>query len=447
MSVQFEYGKWATTSRPEELRGFLRDIYDSRLFSEQSDELGEEAVTDKRYQPFLQFDGHRFRARNYVGFIQNDDEVIEIYPKVFRDIDDVENNKALMLRHLFYWFGYCRKWRFPYTKAGLETHEIDSFPELIIHLMAQQFLETVSSQPLSIYEPVEEGLRTPRGSINFKRYLTNSFSTGNLHIVDCDYEPFAFNNRVNRIIKHCARLLLGQTRLSENTRLLQETIFVLDDVDDVSCTVHDVASSSLNPFFENYRIVLDICHSILTQQLYSSNLNDLRQWCLLFPMEYIFEDFVAGFLDNHFPKDWKVEYQKSDRYLTDEPKAFRMQHDIFLTHRASGRRLIVDTKYKLRHANFKADLKKGIDQSDLYQMTAYGFRRGCDNVLLLYPNLGEVKAGPDRFKISSGFGDGTSIDVTACEIPFWSIIAFDRLQTEMHVALDRLLMDFERLQS
>lgn len=442
MSLLFEYGSWTTISKPDDLRVFLREIYDARLFNETVDDLGEEAATDKRYQPFLQFDGARIRARNYVGFIQNDDEVIEIYPKVFRGLGEAAD-RSPMLRHLFFWFGYCRKWKFPFTQASLDTQDLDSFPELIIHLMAQKFLETVSIQPLSIYEPVEEGLRTPRGSINFKRYLTNGFSTGNLHIVDCDYEPFAFNNRVNRIIKHCARLLLGQTRLSENIRTLQETIFVLDDVDDVVCTVHDIASSSLNPFFEDYRAVLDICHSILTQQLYSNNLNDLRQWCLLFPMEYIFEDFVAGFLETHFSEEWRIEYQKSDRYLTDEPKAFRMQHDIFLTHKESQRKLIVDTKYKLRPLDYKNDTKKGIDQSDLYQMTAYAFRRGCESVLLLYPNVGETALEPDSFKIRSEFPGAEEVTVVAADLPFWSIEALDGLQSEMTIALDRLLKSFD----
>lgn len=439
MSLLFEYGKWATTSRPEALQAFLREIYDARLFTEQVDDVDEEAATDKRYQPFLQFDGSRIRARNYVGFIQNEDEVIEIYPKVFRDLGDEYRDRSLMLRHLFYWFGYCRKWKFPFTQAGLDTQDFESFPELIIHLMAQKLFETVSSQPLSIYEPIEEGLRTPRGSINFKRYLTNGFSTGNLHIVDCDYEPFAFNNRVNRIIKHCSRLLLGQTRLPENIRTLQETIFVLDEVDDVVCTIHDVASSSLNAFFEDYRVVLDICHSILSQQLYSSNLYNLRQWCLFFPMEYLFEDFVAGFLETHFSKDWKVEYQKSDRYLCEEPKkVFKMQHDIFLTHKATGRKLIVDTKYKLRSPDFKKDDKKGIDQSDLYQMTAYAFRRGCESVLLLYPNIGESLVDPDLFKIRSGFVGTDTVSVVASEIPFWSMSAFEGLSNKIIDALDFL---------
>ena len=48
-------------------------------------------------------------------------------------------------------------------------------------------------------------------------------------------------------------------------------------------------------------------------------------------MEYIFEDFLAGFLENKFSKDWKIEYQKSDEYLSNIPRVFNMQHDMCLS--------------------------------------------------------------------------------------------------------------------
>ena len=93
-------------------------------------------------------------------------------------------------------------------------------------------------------------------------------------------------------------------------------------------------------------------------------------------MEYIFEDFISGFLENKFSSDWNVEYQKSNMNLSTNPEAFRMQHDIFLTSRRDKtKKIIVDTKYKLRDSNFKEDKKKGISQADLYQMVSYALRK------------------------------------------------------------------------
>lgn len=438
MTLLFEYSDWARVPQAAELKELLREVWSQRLFVNADDELTEDQE-DKLYQPYLKFDGNQIRANNFVGFIQNGADVIEIYPKVFRELPGGHEQKDLMLRHIFYWFSYCRRWRFPFTQASLDTVDIDQFPELIINLIAQKFWETVSNQPLTLYQPIEEALQTPRGSINFKRYIANNFSRGNHHIIDCDHEPFLFDNRVNRIIKHCSRLLMTQTKFAENIRILQETVFILDEVTDVPCTLHDVDSAIINSFFEDYLFLMDSCRMILGQQLYSSRPYDLSQWCLLFPMEYIFEDFFAGFLESKFSRRWKIEYQKSNAYLVDEPRAFQMQHDIFLTDN-SGRKIIVDTKYKIRDANFKQDKKKGVSQSDLYQMVSYALKRGCTELLLVYPNISETLNDGDAFEIISGFEGHEKVRITAIEIPFWSFNDFQGLDDALFASVDKQLM-------
>ncbi|MCX6230914.1 MAG: restriction endonuclease [Bacteroidetes bacterium] len=443
----FEYNEWKSIKNKDDLLLILQGIWKQRLFVDSETETIEEQ-NDKRFQPFLNFDGNEIRANNYVGFIQNDEEVIEIYPKVFRNTENAIEKKELMLQHIFYWFSYCRKWKFPFNKASLDTKDIFEFPELIINLMANQFLETVSKQPLTIYQQLEEALQTPRGSINFKRYINNSFSHGNFQNIDCDYEPFLFDNKINRIIKYCSRLLLNQTKFYENQRMLQEVIFILDEVDDQPYTLHDIERITFNSFFEDYSILMDSCKLILSQQLYSNNTYDLSQWCLLFPMEYIFEDFFAGFLEEKFQKEWKVEYQKSEKYLATNEEGknvFNMQHDIFLTLKENpDLKVIVDTKYKLRPSSFKTDLKKGIEQNDLYQMVSYAFKRGCTDILLVYPNLSETLNHEDKFEIDSGFPLNEKINVTAIEIPFWSFTNFYKLETEMEKSITKNLNDIKQ---
>lgn len=427
MPLLFEYGETVTIQDRQTLEQSLIELWRQRLFVYPEAESPEE-ISDNTYQPFLKFDGNRIRANNYVGFIQTGEDLIEIFPKVFRNVPDIQSKRSLMLRHIFYWFNYCRKWRFPFNRTSLDNIDIDSFPELIINLIANQFVEAVSGNPLTMYLPLEEALVTPRGSINFARYASQSLSRGNFHKLECDYEPFLFDNKLNRIIKYCTRLLLSQTKFAENQRVLQEITFILSDVEDRAFTSADLDSLSINPFFGEYVSVIDSCRTVLNQQLYSSTAYDLSQWCLLFPMEYIFEDFIAGFLETHFSSEWKVEYQKSDRYVSDDPKAFQMRHDIFLTSRdGSDRTIIVDPKYKMRPADFKKDPKKGIAQADLYQMLAYAVKRGCTEVVLLYPNTAEMLKPVDRFLIRSGFDSFYEISVTAMEIPFWSAEGIEAL--------------------
>lgn len=416
MKHLFEYGHWEKVKNSKALKDLLISIW--KMNDNFLEDEAEENKTDKYYQPFLSFSNDEVRAKNYVGFIQTADDLVEIYPKVFRNCP--EKNKKEMLRHLFFWLSYCRKWNFRFSQAQLSELEIDEFPELIIHLISTYFLETITNQPFAMYQSIEEEMQTPRGSINFKRYIENSLSKANYQNIECDYEPFLLDNKVNRMIKYCSRLLMSQTKLAENLQILQEIISILDEVEDISFSYFDAENLIINPFFEEYNRALDYCKLILNQQLYSNDACDLSQWCLLLPMEYIFEDFVAGFLEDKFSNDWRAEYQKSNEYLSSNPKVFQMKHDIFLTSKRTGKTIIIDTKYKLRDKNFKKDNKKGIAQSDLYQMTSYAFRRGCTDVLLLYPNLENTKNSPDYFEICSGFNLEDKIKITAMEIPFWT---------------------------
>ncbi|MFV0590984.1 MAG: 5-methylcytosine restriction system specificity protein McrC [Draconibacterium sp.] len=117
MALLFEYGKWVSIKNKDALKLMLKDIWNKRI-NKEIEEIDEEQ-TDNRYQPFVQFDNEQIRANNYIGFIQNDSELIEIYPKVFRQHLDIpnENEKLSMLKHIFYWFSYCRKWNFPFNQA------------------------------------------------------------------------------------------------------------------------------------------------------------------------------------------------------------------------------------------------------------------------------------------------------------------------------------------
>ena len=96
----------------------------------------------------------------------------------------------------------------------MDVKEINSFPELIINLIATQILDAIISNPRLQYQQIEEALITPRET-NFQRYINESLNRSNFHLIECDHEPFLFDNRVNRLIKYCSRLLLGKTLVSE----------------------------------------------------------------------------------------------------------------------------------------------------------------------------------------------------------------------------------------
>lgn len=388
----------------------------------------EEEVKKEDYQPFLSFHhSGKIRARNWVGFIQDDEQLIEIYPKVFNSIIHPKEN---MLQHIFFWMDYCTKIRFPHTQAGLNTRDIDSFPELIIYLMANHIKEILEEKPLSLYQEVEESMQMPRGRLNFQRYINNSLVKGSWHQMECDHEPFVFDNKVNRVIKYCARLLEHQARLDSNKNLLRDITFILDEVEDVPCTIFDLQQIKLNAFFEEYHFALDYCRMILEQQLYNAEAYEMNRWTMLFPMELLFEDFIAGFVKTHFSNEWDVEFQKSEMYVSDEPKAFRMMHDIYLKGISGMNKdkcIIIDTKYKLRSVEDKKSNKKGVSQADIYQMVTYAVKRNCGEVILMYPcALGQASES-NTFKINYA-NNAKQIKIHVIDVPFWCDEKLDKRQ-------------------
>lgn len=442
MNTIFEYGKQIAVDDRKGLESYLcslwkeyKEIWPTQFENENSDLDSEsDSGSNLQYQPFLSFDGKMARARNYIGFIHFENFNVEIYPKVFRNEPQV--SKELMHRHLFYWLSYCKKVKFPFNQAFLDRFELE-LPELIMYLIARQIHEVISNRPFSAYEEVQEPLFTPRGRINFDRYAIK-ISYGNSHLIDCDYEPFVFDNLLNRIIKYCTRLLLSKTRIMETQRILNEIIFMLEDVDDQVCFTQQLQTIRMPSIYCDYEEIIQICHMILENQIYSYAEYEIKNWSLLFPMEYIFEDFIAGYIEKHFGDLYKVESQKSDLYLHTNPNTFNLQHDILLTNKQTGEMIIADTKYKPRWDLQKNDLKKGVAQSDIYQMISYAYRRGTDKVLLIYPNTSDKLAEDHLFLINKGSSD-EKIKIKAVDVPFWSLDGHSYVEENLKIKLRNVL--------
>lgn len=435
METLFEYGKQITVKDRNRLEAYLCYLWQDykNLWIKENQES--ENLVNLNYQPFISFDGDKAKANNFIGFINNSDNSLEIYPKVFQNMQNL--NKDLMHRHLFFWFSYCKKIKFPFNQSFLDNFEIERFPELIIYLIAKQINEIVATKPYSAYEEVEEALLTPRGRINFCRY-TNSLSTGKHQFIDCDYEPFVYDNKVNRIVKHCVRLLLTQTTIAETQRILNEIVHILHEVEDQAYSINQLNQIQVPTLFDEYQDVMQCCRMILENQIYSHAEYEMKNWSLLFPMEFVFEDFISGFLKEHFSKDFEVESRKSELFLHQDPNTFNLQHDVLLTNKRTKEKIIIDTKYKPRWNLKQSDNKRGVSQADMYQMISYAYRRGIEKVILIYPNTSENLQEDYVFKIQKSIAS-EEIRIKVVDVPFWSSINHLEVKTNLLIKLDNVL--------
>ena len=375
------------------LQAYLRTAWDRRLLWD------DETAAPPKGEPLLSVDyGGYLRAHNYAGLVQWQGLRVEIYPKLFGGSGGPPEGRR-WFGHLLWWLSYCRRVRFPFAGVTAELAHVDDFPEAIIAHFARFSHRVLSNQPYARYQETTEALPCVRGRLSTGAYVRQSLGRGLPHQLVCAHEPFVYDNRLNQIVKYVARQLSQVCRFGETYHALNQVLFLLDEVSDVPAVAPDCDGLFLNPVFEAYADVLAMCRFFLSQSYLDLTDTTQANYCFLVPMEYVFEDFLNGFIETELGDDYRVEYQKTG-WLTDE-KVFQLRHDLFLTHRATNRPLVVDAKYKLRH-EAETDPKAGIAQPDMYQLVSYALRSGCPTALLLYPAPDHAPVpAPVRFTVSS----------------------------------------------
>ncbi len=194
---------------------------------------------------------------------------------------------------------------------------------------------------------------------------------------------------------------------------MREILFILDEVSDERATAEQCSRISFNPMFGEFETVRDYCQLFLTNCISFDYKNDLKLFAFLLPMEYVFEDFIFGFIDKEL-EHVTAKAQKSDTYL-DEGEVFKLKPDLWL--KTNNKSLIADTKYKIVYSDDK-DPKKGISQNDLYQMLAYAVRFEVDEIILFYPNtMKQEQEEETELTIKDALANGKEILVRAFQLP------------------------------
>lgn len=364
-----------------DLEIFLDDIWKRR---EKTDYFRNADTERIEVQQFVQFlhKTKEIKSNKYVGVIHFEGKKINLLPKIFYDSakDYTEKDVNVIQNHILWWLSYCRKIKFPNYQTGLGSTKSDFF-EILIYLFSKYTKELLSKAIFQQYEEVENELPFIKGRLNTNRYINENVARGNWHKLNCTYDAFEIDNKFNRIIKYVSKLLLGATSNAENKKYLLEILFILDEVKDERATAEECSGIKFNPILTNFETVRDYCYLFLNNSISVDYKNDLKLFAFLLPMEYLFEDFIFGFVEKELP-ELNVKAQISDIHL-DLAKNFKLKPDLKI--QATGIDYLVDTKYKIIYSD-SIDPKNGISQNDLYQMAAYAIRFNIQNIKLFYPN-------------------------------------------------------------
>lgn len=342
-------------------------------------------------------------AKNYVGIIALDDgSVIEIMPKIHSAIDADESG-ARTKRLLIDMLKTLR--RAPYKSlqhAGINIEKMNIF-EIFIRMFLDEVFFIAKRGLKCHYEPVEENTTFFKGKMKFSQQIRHNHT----HRERCyvEYDAFTANRPENRLLKSTLLYLSGRTASSRNRTDIKTLLHVFSDVEASENPGRDFARYVPDRHTKDYATALQWSRIFLTGKSFTAFAGSEVAAALLFPMETLFESYVAALLKKQLEgTGYSLSVQDKTHHLFVDPeKRFLMKPDLVV--RGSGATLVLDTKWKIL-SDAKANY--GISQGDMYQMYAYQKKYDASRIILLYPRTDRI---PPDSQIEYRSGDGVTVQV------------------------------------
>ena len=347
-------------------------------------------------------------VRNYVGVIAFDDgHQIEVLPKTLRTLGvpgtpertSRENTvRTVFLRMLRETWDVDARESAP---TDLRTARLPVFEAFIRMFLG--LVDTLVKRGLpGGYSRIENNERFFKGKLLVAEHVRRNIVRKDRFFVAHDI--FSRDNSANRILRSGLEWSLRRAKHEDNRRLSRQLLVAFEDVPASINLTADFASCASANRNADCRKAIDWCRVFLLGQSISNLAGTRHAQALLFPMENIFERYVARLVRRYAPSDLRVATQDRSLHLFEQSpqgKAFLLKPDIVLRRAGDGtdRVIVADTKWKLLCDDPACNY--GISTGDMYQMYAYAKRHKAETVLLVYPHhdaLGSIKNKPIHYR-------------------------------------------------
>ena len=325
--------------------------------------------------------GKVITARNYVGLItMTDGTVIEILPKISGNGISQKETKQIFLEMLKTLNDVNFK---NFNVSNLRTDRLDLF-EIFIKMFLDEVTVLTKQGLKSAYSTIENNERFCKGKLLTSQDIKHNLVTRERFYVS--YDDFNINRPENRLIKTTLRFLLKASNDMQNRLYATRLLSFFEGVEySFSCDA-DFSKCFPDRSMNHYERALSWCRVFLKGNSFTAFAGSHVALALLFPMEKVFESFVAAKFRKLISRKVNLRTQDTTYSLFDSPnRAFALRPDIVLDF--DGYKVVLDTKWKL--LSDKAS-NWGISQSDMYQMYAYGRKYEAERVVLLYPDSEKV---------------------------------------------------------
>jgi len=230
------------------------------------------------------------------------------------------------------------------------------------------------------YVNKRQSIRGIRGRIDFAESLKQqAFERGQ---AVCEFQQYSANAPKNQIIRSTLMRLVQignfgpeHAQANELRHSLRVLTRALDGVDIIELNLDFIRRQQFNRNDADYRLMMAICELILLRQMPSEQTAELslpaldRDALILYN---IYERFVANFYRIHL-HGWNVLRQKQlDWHAKSQNDLMpSLRPDLVLEETATGRIIILDTKFTAQSLVTNPWGKRTFDSSHLYQIYAY----------------------------------------------------------------------------
>ena len=328
---------------------------------------------------------HAVQVTSFVGVIRVPDGFqIEVLPKVGKVIGGgIVGARKLLLDML------CCLPGFRHIQTGNAKLAAKRMP--LLEIFIAEFLravEQVVKRGLrSDYQLQQDNLFALRGKLLVSHHLRQNLFRADRFFTE--HDEFSTDRPENRLMHAALRRVLMLSSSQVNQKLARELDFAFADVPVSTDTHIDFQRVRLDRGMRNYADALAWARLILEDESPLTGNGGHSAPSLLFPMEAVFEAFVAKHLARQLVRPMVLKTQARSHHLVRhlEKDWFRLKPDL-LVREGDQDLLVLDTKWKLLDglkANGKD--KYGLSQSDFYQLQAYGqsYLDGQGDVVLIYP--------------------------------------------------------------
>lgn len=360
--------------------------------------------------------GDVISVSNYVGLIQmQNDYQIQVLPKIdFGEgtdsgidngnagngsnddgVDTSRETKKIFLRMLRSMKDFPSK---IFTDASLRTDQMNLY-EIFINMYLQEVRTLVKHGLRSAYLTKEDNLNFFKGKLVINQQIRRNAAHGERFYTG--FDEYQVNRPENRLVK-ATLLKLGMLSSSaENHKEIRQLLSCFELVNASTNYERDFSMITIDRSTRDYDMLMRWSKVFLLNQSFTTFSGGTTARALLFPMEKVFESYVAQELRKIVIElGWEFSAQDKGYYLFDSPRQFALRPDIVIR-RDDGSIVVLDTKWKRltdnRYANY------GISQSDMYQMYVYSKKYQAPEIWLLYPVTEEMRGHSEiQFKSDDG---------------------------------------------